>query len=389
VSRERCPECKSDNITGRGFDTGDGDELQERYCFACGFGEERMRSEGGVSWHVPAPPQPPHRMHAATGIEHTLLSEIYDAPDDDGPRSIYADWLIEQGDPLGTFISLQLGRRRNRDPVVSPDEQMLLDEHWSAWMGMPSTAIDKRHVEFERGFWSACDRVSPSERVVAQVPEVITARSWGTVRRLALASATGNEAQVLVAVRHSLRVLAIESRTGMIRVAGFDPILPIEELVLAFDVSREPPALEFPSLPRLRRLGVHCLGEFGARWIERVDAAGIHDLLLVTRPHPEDLDAMLSSAKRTRITRLAVAIGQLTLHAERDSDGSLAIRSIALAPFDDLLDTARIWIDRLGKHVDGGVKVTTDRFTAERAHAADMRGLKLVRSATTFAARPR
>src|SRR5512139_249412 len=103
-----------------------GDELQERYCYDCAYGESRLRSEGGVGWWVEVPPQPPHRMHGAKDVERTLLDEIYAAPDDDGVRSIYADWLIERGDPLGTFISLQLARVRRRDAVVSAEEQALL-----------------------------------------------------------------------------------------------------------------------------------------------------------------------------------------------------------------------------------------------------------------------
>jgi uncharacterized protein (TIGR02996 family) len=33
-----------------------------------------------------------------------FLARICEVPDDDGPRLIYADWLDEQGDPLGDFI---------------------------------------------------------------------------------------------------------------------------------------------------------------------------------------------------------------------------------------------------------------------------------------------
>ena len=29
------------------------------------------------------------------------------APDDDGPRMVYADWLMELGDPRGEFIAIQ------------------------------------------------------------------------------------------------------------------------------------------------------------------------------------------------------------------------------------------------------------------------------------------
>ena len=37
-----------------------------------------------------------------------FLRAILDAPDDDTPRLVYADWLEERGEELGPFI--QIGR---------------------------------------------------------------------------------------------------------------------------------------------------------------------------------------------------------------------------------------------------------------------------------------
>lgn len=41
-----------------------------------------------------------------------LLADIYRHPADDGPRAVYADWLIERGDPRGELIVLQLANQR-------------------------------------------------------------------------------------------------------------------------------------------------------------------------------------------------------------------------------------------------------------------------------------
>jgi uncharacterized protein (TIGR02996 family) len=43
-----------------------------------------------------------------TPDEDALLAAVIANPDDDEPRAVYADHLIEHGDPRGTFISLQL-----------------------------------------------------------------------------------------------------------------------------------------------------------------------------------------------------------------------------------------------------------------------------------------
>jgi len=47
-----------------------------------------------------------------------FLEAIAEAPDEDTPRLIYADWLMEQGDPRGEFIRCQveLARMDEADP---------------------------------------------------------------------------------------------------------------------------------------------------------------------------------------------------------------------------------------------------------------------------------
>ena len=42
-----------------------------------------------------------------TPLELELLDAIRATPADDGPRLVYADWLIERDDPRGHFIMLQ------------------------------------------------------------------------------------------------------------------------------------------------------------------------------------------------------------------------------------------------------------------------------------------
>ncbi|MFO0599855.1 MAG: TIGR02996 domain-containing protein [Myxococcaceae bacterium] len=44
--------------------------------------------------------------------DDALLAAIYERPDDDGPRTVFADTLTERGDVRGEFISLQLARAR-------------------------------------------------------------------------------------------------------------------------------------------------------------------------------------------------------------------------------------------------------------------------------------
>lgn len=313
-----------------------GDELQERYCYDCRHFEDRLRSQGGVSWYGDVVLAPPHRMHAAVGIEQTLLAEIRAAPDDDAPRSIYADWLIERGDPLGTFIALQLARAQQRDPVVSEEEQQLLDRHWSAWIGPASAMFEAGEVAFERGLWSAA---------------------------------------------------RVTRRPQLDFVAKHEPALVIDELWMSLDVSRDPPSLSAPGFAYVRRLGISCLPELAPRWVERAHAVRIEDVTLVGDMQAPDVRELIGRARMTHVARLALASKKLTFCAERDGDGTYLIRSVVLS--EPIFRDAKRWLRDLDDVVDPGVKLMMRDLTSEQALRADELGLRLVRGVRRYSATPK
>ena len=50
--------------------------------------------------------------------EAAFLATICERPDDDGPRLIFADYLDERGDPLGSFIRIQCALARMAEDDV-------------------------------------------------------------------------------------------------------------------------------------------------------------------------------------------------------------------------------------------------------------------------------
>lgn len=69
-----------------------------------------------------------------------FLHAIAEAPDDDTPRLVFADWLEEQGDPRGEFIRRQceLEQLDEDDPARPEHEsrcQLLLSIHERKWLG--------------------------------------------------------------------------------------------------------------------------------------------------------------------------------------------------------------------------------------------------------------
>ena len=80
-----------------------------------------------------------------------FLAAILEAPDDDAPRLVYADWLDEHGQPeRAEFIRVQCELARRDDPALRRREAELLAAHHDAFAG-PLLAPGFR-FRFSRGF---------------------------------------------------------------------------------------------------------------------------------------------------------------------------------------------------------------------------------------------
>src|SRR5579883_907341 len=112
--------------------------------------------------------------------EAALLEAIYANPDDDGPRLVYMDRLLERGDRRGEFIALQM---RAATTALSDDElaraRALLRAHRRQWVPAPVLArIDGTAFRFERGFLARC-RLRQSEKLNGSVQ--VGHPAWRTV----------------------------------------------------------------------------------------------------------------------------------------------------------------------------------------------------------------
>src|SRR5436305_698754 len=89
-----------------------------------------------------------------------LLAAVLEAPDDDAPRLVYADWLDEHGDPgRGEYIRDQVERTRlpedgPRWKALKARGVELLGAHREAWRKeLPAWAGS--YCDYERGFPAA------------------------------------------------------------------------------------------------------------------------------------------------------------------------------------------------------------------------------------------
>ncbi len=76
----------------------------------------------------------------STAQGQALENAIIANPDDLGAHAAYADWLIEQGDPRGEFIQVQLAledpkKSAKERKELQKREKQLLDKHQREWLG--------------------------------------------------------------------------------------------------------------------------------------------------------------------------------------------------------------------------------------------------------------
>jgi uncharacterized protein (TIGR02996 family) len=88
------------------------------------------------------------------------LEKILADPDDDGARAVYADELVERGDPRGEFIQVQLRLEREdpegeEHPRLLERSDRLLAEHGRTWFGWD----EHEKLRVRRGFVEALDPV--------------------------------------------------------------------------------------------------------------------------------------------------------------------------------------------------------------------------------------
>jgi uncharacterized protein (TIGR02996 family) len=176
----------------------------------------------------------PARSAVPARIEAELLAAIYAAPDDDGPRLVYADYLQQRGDPRGELIALQLAARPTREQRARASQ--LLAEHGKHWLGPLAAMVKLTGMKFARGFLDSCELKGTWEQVMVDDP------GWSTVRALRLGNAGLTQLAALSTP------LALEELRWEYREHGSERPYGSDAAVAAFRALR---------LPRLRRVEIY------------------------------------------------------------------------------------------------------------------------------------
>ncbi len=153
-----------------------------------------------------APAQPKTRLDL-------LWERIVASPEDLEARLIYADALMERGDPSGEFIALQCSRSEEAEP--SERERALLQAHGRKWLGRAGLLLNVEQVSFVRGAAVSADLGGQRSWLSRGAPVWEWALSeplWATVGRLELGAhfPAAPIARLLKTMQGRLHSLAIE-----------------------------------------------------------------------------------------------------------------------------------------------------------------------------------
>ena len=208
----------------------------------------------------------------ALAVGNDVLRAVLDAPDDDGPRLVYADWLSENGtDPeRGEYVVLACSLARDRfESVIHPDRrrraEALLRKNqarWIAELGVPG--LDR--VRFERGF---VEHVEAGPSFVRTWLGHLVART--PLRSLAIAGASSTRPEVLA------EVLSLPAAARLRRLALPGAQIDRGAAGALFGAAAKMPALRRLDLPNALFLhsGALVMSELAPTAIEELDLSNV------------------------------------------------------------------------------------------------------------------
>jgi uncharacterized protein (TIGR02996 family) len=194
-------------------------------------------------------------------VDAELIAAITAAPDDDAPRLVYADHLMQQGDPRGEFIALQCrlaaadAADQPTDPAVIAREKELREAHAATW-AIGLTAIVPAGYEFRRGFVEHVTAWSESD-IAHFVPEPV--EDPPPLYRPAIEEPHDRLGDIVAAAP---LVNGLTTRGDAILCTITDGWKPLRSVTLQqprAGVDRIQAFLAHPALARLRRLQLTCV----------------------------------------------------------------------------------------------------------------------------------
>jgi uncharacterized protein (TIGR02996 family) len=209
----------------------------------------------------------------------SFLTAVKDAPEEDAPRLVFADWLEDRDDPRGTFLRLQvlLAQEKAGSPKrleLAQQAGALLEQHTAEWLGPLARA--GFHCSFQRGLIHL--RTSPSVLLTKQGEQIARdpAFAWVDELRMGKVSAAGGKKLAASAALDGLVALHLSYRgirdAGAIALAGSPRIARLRVLELEYNGIERAGAEALAASPHLANLRI--LGLLG-NWFSDAGAQAI------------------------------------------------------------------------------------------------------------------
>jgi uncharacterized protein (TIGR02996 family) len=204
-----------------------------------------------------------------------MLAKVLAAPDDDGLRQVWADALVERGDPRGELVAIQVAAAREAlTPAQERRARSLLAKHRVEWLGDLAGVVQRREgLVFDRGLVAGC-QIHVAK--LSALQKAIGHPLWATVRKMWFLDRHAYSPRIVPLLTHpvmvSLReIVGIGMGNVFAALGRSERPLPFTSIWTIDDDWRSKPLLRFAprfggeALPDLRVLGFKIHGE--ARWI--------------------------------------------------------------------------------------------------------------------------
>lgn len=230
-----------------------------------------------------------------------LLDAIAESPHDDGPRLVYADWLLQQPDEIararGEFVALACSTARNAKRSARMKE--LFDRHQRDWIGPLDPITDPTRRAWSRGFLEGC-ALTRRGQPPPPVDPAIGHPAWRLMRVLETPGSVIPLDAVHRLITHpvfrNLRSLYIpQSAIDLLAESPYAPQLA--ELAVAPSgehLTKMFPLLSSPFLSKLRRLHVFGSGPVNLRQLM------LPDLALIVIASPNSLSSWVTELQNLR-----------------------------------------------------------------------------------------
>jgi uncharacterized protein (TIGR02996 family) len=226
--------------------------------------------------------------------ERTLYETLLARPDDPTIAQVFADSLLERGDPMAEFFTLHGDGTLAKGPAQRAQDLLIM--HWKRWFGPLATVLRRRACTFQGGFLRKAEFLLSKD---VDVEAIGRAAQLASVNELVIGDAKGCSLAALFGSPWLANLKKLSCEGLAVRDATRTHFT-LDELRLSGEPDDVPPSDSF-------------------RHLSLLDVAGSHRPLDGLRLHPKRLRALVEL--EVAVTTVRQAAGAVEVPTELVSPG--------------------------------------------------------------------